>query len=226
MPDDERQELFEAHDNGEFYILSCSQLLSTGYDSPSTSCIIDCKPTKSIITYVQTAGRIMRTAEGKTKAIYLDHAGNVERHGFAECIVPEELDDGEKKYNERSLTKDKEEPKVKECPKCGSQMMGFRCKCGYEVAKTEQIKTTDEDLVKLKRDSNKVVSTKDKEKFFSELLLYAKTKSYKKGWAANKYKDRFGVFPNRIQPYAAYHISEETQRYIKHLNIKHARSKK
>jgi superfamily II DNA or RNA helicase len=225
MKDEQRQELFEAHDDGEFQILSCSQLLSTGYDSPSTSCIIDCKPT-NLANYVQIAGRIMRTAEGKENAIYLDHAGNCRKWGFAEAVVPDELDDGEKKYNEKSLTKEKKEPKVRPCPMCGAEMMGMRCKCGYEVPIKEQIETTKEELVKLNRDANKTVSVEDKTKFFSELLLYSKQKGYKKGWAANKYKERFGVFPNRIQPTQAWYVSEQTRRYLKHLNIKYAKSKK
>ena len=53
MPDDIRQELYEAHDDGEFMILSCSRLLNTGYDAPSVSCLIDCYPTRSHIAYVQ-----------------------------------------------------------------------------------------------------------------------------------------------------------------------------
>ena len=223
MKDEERQELFDAHDDGEFQILSCSQLLSTGYDSPTTSAIIDCKPC-GLTTYVQTAGRIMRTAEGKERAIYLDHAGNVSKWGFAECVVPDELDDGDKRYNERNLVKEKKEPKVKECPVCGGQMMGIKCKCGYEIPIHEQIETTDEELVALKKDANKAVSKEDKAKFFSELLLLGKQKGYKKGWAANKYKERFGVFPNKIQPYQAFYVSEETNRYLKHLQIKWAKS--
>ena len=224
MKDDMRQELFDAHDNGEFQILSCSQLLSTGYDSPTTSCIIDCKPT-NLTNYVQIAGRIMRTAEGKDRAVYLDHAGNCRKWGFAEAVVPDELDDGEKKYNEKSLTKEKKEAKVKPCPVCGAEMMGLRCKCGYEIPITEQLQTDGEELVKIKRDANKVVSTEQKAKFFSELLLHGKHKGYKKGWAANKYKERFGVFPNRIQPYQAYYVSDETKSYLKHLNIKYAKRK-
>jgi len=102
MDDEERQWIFKAHDAGEFKILSCSRLLNTGYDAPQVECLIDCFPTKSIISYVQRAGRIMRTAPGKERAIYLDHAGNVRRHGFAEDIIPEELDDGSKRFNERN----------------------------------------------------------------------------------------------------------------------------
>lgn len=55
-----RQEVYRQHNEGEFKVLSCSSLLNTGYDSPSTRCIIDCYPTKSLIRYVQRVGREMR----------------------------------------------------------------------------------------------------------------------------------------------------------------------
>ena len=75
MDVEEREDVLKAHDRGEFLILSCSRLLNTGWDSPSTSCLIDCFPTKSYITYVQRIGRVMRTADGKENAKN-NHAGN------------------------------------------------------------------------------------------------------------------------------------------------------
>jgi len=57
---EQRQELYEAHDAGEFRVLSCSRLLNTGYDAPSVRCIVDCFPVKSVSTYVQRVGRLQR----------------------------------------------------------------------------------------------------------------------------------------------------------------------
>lgn len=118
MPLEEREWLYEAHDKGEFKVLSCSRLLNTGYDAPNVRCLIDCFPTSSKIVYQQRGGRIMRLADNKPFAVYLDHAGNVARHGFSECIIPESLDDGEQRFNEKNQTKDKDkpEPEVKTCP--------------------------------------------------------------------------------------------------------------
>lgn len=229
MDDDERQELFKAHDKGEYEILSCSQLLSTGYDSPSSSCIIDCKPTKSIINYVQIAGRIMRTCEGKERAIYLDHAGNVRRHGFAESIVPEELDKGEKDYKERQLTKEKKEPQVRACPSCGMEMMGIRCACGYEIPIVEQIQTTNEMLAKVEKTqagkNNILYTYEKKQEFLGELYLHAHEKGKSKGWVSHTYKSKFGVFPNKITPRLAANVSPDVSNHIKHCAIKFAKSK-
>lgn len=226
MDTEERDIIYAAHTKGEFKILSCSRLLNTGYDEPTVSCLIDCFPTKSLITFVQRAGRIMRTSEGKDKAIYLDHAGNVARHGFAEDVVPDELDDGEQRFNEKQLTKDKKEAKVKECPQCTQQMVGLRCKCGYEIPIKEQLESTDEILTKLSPEQRNRKHTKEnKSVFYSELLLYSRTKGYKDGgWASHKYKERYGVWPNTIKPQMlANGISDETKKYITSTQIRYSK---
>ena len=215
-----REELFEAHDAGEFLILSCSQLLNTGWDSPTTSACIDLKPTRSPIAYQQRVGRIMRTAPFKYNAVYLDHAGNVARFGFCEDMIPDELHDGEKAFSERKQLKEKKEPKVKDCPQCYQQMVGIRCKCGYEIPIRDQIETDGSELVQLAKDANKTYSPKRKAEFFGELLYYAKTRGYKEGWAKHKYRNKFGVWPSKVEPARVDGISEEVRKYITSQNIK------
>ena len=224
MDDEERQMIYAAHDRGDFKILSCSRLLNTGYDAPTVSCLIDCFPTKSLITFVQRAGRVMRTSEGKTKAIYLDHAGNVARHGFAEDIIPDVLDDGTKRFDEKKLVKKKKESKVKECPQCTQQMVGIRCKCGYEIPIKEQLESTDEILTKLSPEQrNKKHNKEDKAKFYSELLLYTRGKGYKESWASHKYRERYSVWPNAIKPHMVDGISDETRKYITSTQIRYSK---
>ena len=224
MDEEEREMIYKAHDAGEFMILSCSRLLNTGYDCPPVSCCIDCFPTKSKIVFQQRIGRILRTHEGKEKAIVLDHAGNYGRHGPAEAIVPDVLDDGEQKYNERELTKDKKEPKTKECPQCTKQMVGLRCACGYEIPIREQLESTEEILVKLSPEQRNRKHTKeDKSVFYSELLLYTRGKGYKDSWASHKYRERYGVWPNAISPQMVNGISDETRKYITSTQIRYAK---
>jgi len=222
MDDEIRQELYEAHDAGEFLILSCSRLLNVGYDAPQVSCLIDCFPTRSYIAYVQRAGRIMRTAPGKDRAIYLDHAGNVKRFGFAEAIVPDELDSGEKRFQEKQQVKEKKESKVSDCPQCYRQMVGVRCSCGYEIPMTKQIHTDESDLVQLTKQANKVYTPERKSQFYGELLYYANTRGYSRGWAAHKYRAKFGVWPNKVTPVDVYGMSDEVSKFIKSQNIRSA----
>jgi len=231
--EEERQELFAAHDRGEFKILSCSKLLGVGYDAPKVKVVIDAYSTKSVKVWVQRVGRLMRLDDDKEYAIYLDHASNFERFGFAEDIVPESLHCDEKVHNESSLTREKKEPKVKECPDCYQQFVGIKCEaCGYTIPMHEQLEQTAEDLVELQKadkkaldKANKTVSKEDKAEFLGGLQCYGENKGYKKGWAANKYKEKFGVYPNAITPIWTSVVPSKVSGFIQHSQIKYAKGK-
>ena len=227
MNHEEREAILKAHDNGEFLILSCSRLLNTGWDSPKTSCLIDAFPTRSKITWVQRVGRVLRTSPGKENAIILSHTNNVAMHGFAEDITPAELDDGEKQYNEKNLTtdKDKPEPKMRECPQCYREFFGIRCSCGYEVPIKVQMETTDEELQKVAKADNKIYSKEQKEVWLGSLLKHARMKGYSEGWAKHKYKEKFGVWPNKIQNTHVSEIPKEISSWIVSQNIRWSKRK-
>lgn len=225
MDTEERQWLYDAHDAGEFFVLSCSRLLNTGYDAPSVSALIDCFPTSSPISYCQRAGRIFRTFEGKEFSVYLDHSGNVHRHGFAEHIVPEKLDDGEVRFSERNQIREKKESKVSDCPDCYQQMVGMKCKaCGYEIPMRERIVSDNAILERMdaQSKSNRVYSKERKSEWLGELYYYAQTRGYSEGWAAHKYKSKFGVWPNKIKPILANHVSDEVKNWIRRENIRYS----
>lgn len=168
----------------------------------------------------------MRTAEGKERAIYLDHAGNVRRHGFAEDIVPESLDDGSKKFNEKRQTKEKKEPKVKTCPQCYQEMVGIRCKCGYEIPLKEKLEYDQQELQKLKAKDNKTFTIEDKARWYGELVSYCYKHNHKIGYASHLYKEKFGVWPNAVKntPHNIPEvISSDVDGFIKHTMIKRAK---
>ena len=220
-----RQELFEAHDKGEFKILSCSKLLNVGYDAPSVRCLIDCYPTTSTIAYVQRAGRIARIDDGKEYAIYLDHSGNVSRHGFAENIVPLKLDTGDKQFTETNQIVKEKQAVVWECPECYQQRTGVKCPCGYELPRLERIKHDNQMLRRLgqQQDAAKKLTEIDQAKFYAELRLHGHIQGWKDGWAAHAFKTKFGTWPKNLPRYQAITISDEVKKFIKHLSIKRAR---
>lgn len=227
-PEDQRRELYEAHNAGEFKVLSCSRLLNTGYDAPSVRCIIDCYPTKSVTTYVQRVGRIMRIFQGKDSAIYLDHASNFERFGYAEDIVPESLHDGNSVHRETDQIKqkDKKEAKTRECPQCLQLMAGVCCRnCGYQVPVQDQLADDGSMLREIQtgNKANRTTPMQVKQQFLSELNCYGRQKGYKAGWASNKYRERFGVWPNKIQAHHTDTISKSTKDWLTHSRIKHAK---
>ena len=225
---DERRDLFEAHDKGEFKILSCSRLLNTGFDSPTTRCVIDCYPIKSVTDWVQRVGRILRISEGKEYAIYLDHGDNYSRFGPAEEIVPEELSMAKKgdTHNERDLTKEKKKPKTMECPQCRQAMIMPACKaCGYQLPVNDQFYDDGTDLVEATgKAANKKDSIEIKTQFYSELLCHARKKGYSKGWAANQYRSKYDVWPNKIKPYDVSETTSLVKNWVKYQAIKYRAS--
>ncbi len=220
-----REVMYRAHDRGEFKILSCSKLLNVGYDAPNVRCLIDCYPTTSLIAYVQRAGRIARTAPNKPYAIYLDHSGNVSRHGFAERVVPSELDTGDRPFSETKQTKEKKESKVWECPECYQQRTGVKCPCGYELPRVAQLQHDQQMLKRMTavERANATHTDDDKAEFLGELQLHARNKGFKEGWAGHLFKQKFGVWPDGIVAKPATEISESVRKYIQYHNIKRMR---
>jgi superfamily II DNA or RNA helicase len=220
MDEEERKRLFKAHDDGTIKILSCSRLLNTGYDAPTVRTLIDCFSTRSKIVFQQRAGRIFRTALGKDKAIYLDHAGNVARHGFAESLVPSCLDDGEQNFREERQIKerDEKETRVQTCPLCQRQMAGIRCACGYMIPIREQLETDGSMLQRIEK--TRTYSMAEKSEWYSSLLRYARLKGYSEGWAAHKYREKFTVWPRSLNVNPNRPMLPEVEKWLLHKQIK------
>ncbi|MDB4726117.1 DEAD/DEAH box helicase family protein [bacterium] len=221
-PPEIRQNLIEQHANGDFLILSCANLLSTGWDSPNCSCLIDASPTKSLIKYVQNGGRIQRIAEGKTDAIYLDHAGNWFRHGCVEDIVPDHLHTG-KKEDERDLTtKEKKEKKDVKCPQCGRVHNTNPCpQCGYMIQPREDPCVIEMELQEIKSKAER----QNQVDWYAGLIYHAKSKKYSDGWAAHVFKEKFGEWPSGLDRSHAVEPTTEVKNYLQYRNIKRAKSK-
>mgnify|MGYP000206323424 CR=1 FL=1 len=183
--------------SGEVRVACSVRTLTTGVDWP-VSCIIDAAPTKSEMLHVQKIGRGLRVNEGTEDLLVLDHAGNSLRLGLVTDIVHDELDKtppGEKKPVERK------EKLPKECANCAALHTGLICPfCGHERKPVAGVETVDGELIELtpaKAKSGK--ATRDeKQKFYSMALWMAGQRGYKAGWAANKYREKFEVWPRGL----------------------------
>lgn len=60
MPKDRRRLLLEMYDHGEVQVLCNAMVLTEGWDSPRTKCVIVARPTKSRPLFIQMAGRGLR----------------------------------------------------------------------------------------------------------------------------------------------------------------------
>lgn len=110
---------------GHLRVLTSCDLVSEGFDLPTLECGISLRPTQSEGLWLQSVGRVLRPAPGKTRAILLDHAGNTARHGLPDeprawsldGLARKERDDGE------SL------PRVRVCPQCFGATSGAATAC-------------------------------------------------------------------------------------------------
>ena len=105
-----RRSMIERVRSGETTIISNVGLLGEGLDVPSLAVAILARPTKSLAVYLQQVGRILRPFPGKDRALILDHAGNMIRHG---------LPDQERDYSLTISKQKKPSPApVRQCPSC------------------------------------------------------------------------------------------------------------
>lgn len=184
--------------NGETTLMSSVDMLSRGFDMPNCEAIIVGRPTKSVNYHIQALGRVLRIADGKERAIILDHAGNVKRLGFPCSYVPKELNAGEKKETKKI---DKEKL-PKECPQCHVLKPAgqYKCpKCGFEPKRKPGVVTVGGDLVKLQKERLKEATPIDKDKLYAKLLAGARAIQFQDGWAAHKYREFYGVWPHNKQ---------------------------
>lgn len=92
--------------------ISSVNLFLEGLDIRGVSAIQQLRPTESIVVYLQSLGRGLRSEPGKDRCIILDHVGNLARHG---------LPDQRREWSlEGRRTREKKEATITywECNKC------------------------------------------------------------------------------------------------------------
>ena len=124
----ERDAALTGLQSGRLDVVCNCALWVAGVDAPAVSCIILLRPTQSLTVYLQSVGRGLRTHDGKTDCIVLDHAGNVARHG-----LPTELREWSLDGAARKAGASKSETPVKTCPECFATVAcaATACLCGH-----------------------------------------------------------------------------------------------
>lgn len=183
---------------GETTVISNVAILAEGWDCPAVEVMILARPTRSLARFIQMVGRVLRPADGKERALLLDHSGSTAELGYPTDDLPLELDDG--KPN-RSARQQKEEPKPKKCPTCSYMKPPkvHACpKCGFEPQRQNAVEVEAGSLVKVARKSKRPGTKDTKQHFYSQLLHVANQRGYLSGWVSHKYRDMFGVWPRGL----------------------------
>ena len=105
-------------------------LFGEGFDLPAIECVSFARPTESYALYCQQFGRALRPLDGKSKAIIIDHVGNVIRHNLPDAARIWSLD----RRDTRGRMKIDGLIPVTSCPQCTAvyEMILTACPfCGY-----------------------------------------------------------------------------------------------
>lgn len=186
-PKAERDRLIAAFRRGDIRILCNVDLISEGFDVPDCECAILLRPTHSLTLYIQQSMRCMRYREGK-RAVIIDHVGNYARFGMPDDDRTWSLEKREK----RSYKKDEkaQSERVICCPECffsfpADSVTNGQCPhCGALLPKRQRKLSEDADAQLIKVEGFSLdYTTPESCGSYDELLAYASSHGYKRGWA-------------------------------------------
>jgi DNA repair protein RadD len=229
-PIEERDAILAKLAAGTVEVVTNAMVLTEGWDSPEVSCLIIARPTKHMGLYRQMVGRALRPAAGKADALILDHAGAIFEHGFVEEPVIWTLSEDRRAANpvqaSRALFR---APALTTCPECSAvRFEGRPCPaCGWRPQpKPQAFDVVDGDLGQVDRQrrvANQNYGDAEKRHFNAQLLYIARERGYKPGWAAYKFKEKFGHWPPRGSP-APMPPEEATRAWVRSREIAYAKA--
>lgn len=206
---------FRKPDSAIVGLVSCG-VLTKGFDVPDCLIGISCKPyRKSLSSHMQEIGRIMRPAPGKTFALWLDHAGNLERFALDMFDVWDngagELDKAEKRDTEKRERTEATRQKVV-CPECSGALRNNVCTgCGWEKPARSMITEEEGTLIEFApqkygltpRAGLRADCLKDPKAVWNGALCYARDNTRKGEAAARKWAAGiwYGIYPGQKLPF-------------------------
>lgn len=207
--------------------LIATDILTKGFDVPDVMIGVSARPfSKSFSSHVQQMGRVMRCCEGKQFGLWLDHSGNYLR--FREdwealyCDGVDELKDGQEKSKAEPTEKEKKEAL---CPACGHifpPRSDTCAHCGHVRVRSNQVVAVAGEMEEIDTVASKA-DRETKQIWYSGLKWICNKRGYNPGWAANKYKAKFGVWPSRLEE-VAHPPTNDIVRWVKSQNIRWAKS--
>jgi len=228
--DDFKRQAIEdfAKPDTEIHGLIATDILTRGFDVSDVMIGVSARPfSKSFASHVQQMGRVMRPYEGKDFALWLDHSGNYLRFrdDWDELYVDgvNDLDNQAEKVKKEPTDKEKTDAK---CPKCAHlwpRNSDVCPACGFVMQKRSQIESVAGELQELVEGKRSFLD--ERQLFYSELLCYARSRSYNLHWASHKYREKFGAWPKGLKE-TTEAVSKKTAAWIRHRNIAWAKSRR
>ena len=196
-PKDERAAVLKKLASREILVLSNCAIISEGWDLPSCSCAILARPTESKCLHTQMLGRIMRATPGKPGAVALDHAGNLQRHGFPTDPQTFSLEGVEKRTKEN-------DPSVRVCKRCYCVFYSRQVscpECGWKpepkTVLAPDLREAEGELHEVTAEKRRVMaSDRERIRLLAKWRATSEARGYKPGWAAVQFKTLFLRWPS------------------------------
>ena len=207
--------------------LIATDILTRGFDVSDVHIGVSARPfSKSFSSHVQQIGRVLRPHEGKEFGTWLDHSGNFLRFRndwddlYHDGVT--ELKAGGETTKREPTEREKKEAKCPACMALWTSKDNTCSSCGHVRQVFQSVTSIAGKLEELQEANRKLqIANTD---FFAELQYYGRSKGYKEGWAAIKYKEKFGVYPNGLKV-SAKPPSNQTLKWIKSRTIAYVKGK-
>jgi DNA repair protein RadD len=231
-PKSDRDAILSRLGSGDTELVTNCMVLTEGFDLPAIGCIVLARPAKQIGLFRQMAGRGLRPALGKNNLILIDHSGAVYRHGLLEDPITWTLDVTKRAENPTHANRElRSIGRLIECSQCGAmRTAGEACpQCGFlPQRRPDAIVFAEGELARVNKQTRTAPSAYDpnqRMRWHGMLVHIASSRGYKAGWAAYKYKEKFGTWP----PWGASPVpippSPEVSSWVRSRNIAYAKSR-
>ncbi len=196
----ERNAILERLESGETQVVCNCNVLVEGFDQRSISCVI-LKPTRSLVSYIQQAGRGLRIHDSKTDCVLLDPGGNALRFGLVDqdrgftldgLVLAEELED---QVVDDGLPPIPLEDTPVPCVVCSALSPASVRKCPacgwYDARPTRLPPRVEGDLLEVQAED----FDEDPAGELRRLLAAGRATGYGLYWAATEYAAKHGALP-------------------------------
>lgn len=222
-PEEERQAILGRVNSGQTRVISNVSILAEGWDQPSVEVMICARPTRSLIRWIQMAGRILRPFDGKTRALILDHSGSAKDLGYPTEELPLILDDGKPKQAGTSRKKERAAQLCVSCQFLKPAGVHTCPACGFAPERKNEVEVSEGTLSKMER--FRKMKGQDKGRLFAELKTISTARGWSKGRLAHVFRDLTGVWPNHYADVEPVPATQDTLQAVRHLAIRFVKSK-
>lgn len=226
---DERERIVRDFKAQRIQVLTNVSIASYGFDAPSVNCVVAARPTKSIVLWLQMLGRGMRPNPDGGPTLVLDHTQNTVQLGMADDVFRWRLSERRSACENwtRHEANEQREPRVYECESCHYVFTAQRnCpRCNWEVpARRRDVEAVEATLTRLDGKGRELPDDWPADSFFYRMLLqYARDHKYAPGWAAHKFREKLGRWPDYPKDMLGVVPSPRVLNWIRSRNIAYAK---